>query len=66
MKLDKRKIKILLAEKCMMTKDLCEVSGVSHATITKGYSKEISPLSVGKLAVALGVPVEEIVLPEEG
>ena len=48
MKLDKRRIKMLLAEKCMMTKELCEVSGISHATITKGYNKEISPLSVGK------------------
>lgn len=66
MKLNRNKIKLLLAEKLMMTKELCKISGISQVTLRRGYEKNISPLSAGKLAAALGVPVEEIVISEEG
>ena len=65
MRLNRNKIMLLLAKKQITQKKLANIAKVAYLTIEKGYEKEISPASVGKIAAALGVPVEEIILTEE-
>lgn len=65
MKLNKKKIDLLRAKNCMSTTKLSNVSGVSQTTIRKGYKENISIVAVGKIATALGVSVEEIIIEED-
>lgn len=65
MRLDKRKIMMQLANRCMKLKALAEASGVTEQTIRRGYKTNVYPDTAGKIAAALGVPVEEIII-EEG
>lgn len=67
MKINIFKIKVLMAERRLTNKALVEVAGLSVAGFAAIMKKgEASPINVGKIADALGVPVEEIALPEEG
>ena len=65
MKLDKRKIDLYRARKCMTTEELAETAKVSQTTIRKGYKEKISVNTVGKIAKALGVDVKEIIVEED-
>ncbi len=65
MKLNKTSIDLLRAKKCLQVKDVAAAAGVSTVTIQNGYKKNIDPVCVGKLAKALGVDVEEIIIKEE-
>ena len=65
MKLNRNKLIILQAEKQMTVKDISQTAGVSYETIRKGYSQEISPVSIGKIAKALDVHVKDIIILEE-
>jgi len=49
----------------MQMKELSAASGVSQTTIRKSYEENISVAAVGKIAAALGVPVQEIIIEEE-
>lgn len=67
MLVNKNRILIIIANKGWKIQDLVEASGVSHHTISKilnSSEKICSPLTVGKIARALGVPVEEIIKQE--
>lgn len=63
MNLNKEKVEVMLARKCMTYKDLCNKSGVWYQTIWKSFNrkKDTQPYTVGLIARALGVDVEEII-----
>lgn len=61
MKLDNRKLEMWLARRCMTLSSLrCE--GVSPHTITRIRSgADVKPVTVGKIAKALGVDPAELI-----
>ena len=64
MKVNVEKMNLLLAKKGMLLKNLCEKSGVSEITLRKirqGKSTP-KPVTVGKIAKALNVNVEDIIV----
>lgn len=62
MKLSKEKIDVIMAEKMMSQRELSEKLDVSSSTVS-GYFKNNNPRkkTIGKIADALGVDVEEII-----
>lgn len=60
MRIDNKKLEILLAQKCMSISNLRE--GVSPQTLTRVRRGEsVKPVTVGKIALALGVDVTDII-----
>ena len=65
MKLDAHKIKLILAEQEMNQSDLAKKCGVNRQQINNILSRGSCTLkTMGKIAKALGVPVQEIVKEE--
>ncbi len=61
MKINREKINVAMARKQMTVKDLADAYGVSRNRINVLLNQqEVSVVSAGKLAVALGVDVTEI------
>lgn len=63
MKLDSRKVQIQMAEQCMTVTELAtkaELSRVFVSNCIKGSAKP-KPATIGKIAKALNVPVQEII-----
>ena len=63
MKIDKMKIDVAMANKGYSAKELSEKCGVSQITIARlkrGVQKAI-PETIGKIAKALNVPVEQLI-----
>ena len=59
---NKRKLEIAMANACMNPYDLCKVAEIRYQTyqrITSG--KDAKPATVGKIAKALHVPVENLI-----
>ena len=65
MKLNKAAIDLLRAEQCITLGELACSAKVGKNTIYTGFTRDINPLSVGKIARALNVPVEDIIVKEE-
>ena len=66
MKLNSRKLELLMARKNINVTQLVEKSGVSRATIsTVRLRGTCHILTAAKLAAALGVDVEEIIAKED-
>lgn len=65
MRIDRNKLKLAMAANCFNTSDLAAASGVSAATIKRlcrnGAAK---PATIGKIAKALNVKVEDIIKEE--
>lgn len=62
MKIDKKKFDIALANACMSFTDLSKKSNVSQFTISKlRTNPNANPSTIGKIAKALGVGVEELI-----
>lgn len=60
--LDRKKIDICRARKKMSVTDLAEAYGVSRARMNVILNqREVTPVSAGRLADALGVDVTEII-----
>lgn len=60
--LDRKKIDICRARKIMTVADLAEAYGVSRARMNVILNqREVTPVSAGRLADALGVDVTEII-----
>ena len=62
MKANKKKLEIAMATACVNPYDLCRAIEIQYATyqrITSG--KNAKPATIGKIAKALGVPVEQII-----
>lgn len=61
MKAKKKKLYIAMANACMSTKETAEAAGLpyqSFVNVIRGAS--VRPATIGKVARALGVPVEQI------
>ena len=63
MKLDNEKLEIAMAEQGVIYKDLCERAGLSDVGLRKIRTGERNPkpATIGKIAKALGVPVQNII-----
>lgn len=65
MKLDKRKLDIIRAKRKIGVNRLAKKAGVGGSTIYAGYERNIDPVSIGKIAMALEVNVEDIITNED-
>lgn len=66
MKVDRKKIELLMAKDCLSTADIADKARITSQTVRRAISgKQIKPKTVGKIAKTLGVDVTEILL-EEG
>ena len=59
MKLNKQALMLALCRNCMNKGELAKLSGVAMSTING--KKDVLPKTLGKLAKALNVPVEELI-----
>lgn len=68
MKINKQKLQIAMANKCLNMDDLAKVVGISRVSLTKYLSGMRNPRTktLGKIAKALDVPVEKLIDMEEG
>jgi transcriptional regulator with XRE-family HTH domain len=63
MRIDNHKLDLVMAEKCLTSEQLSVVTGVSQVSIARfrrGAQKP-RPATIGKIAKALNVPVQEII-----
>ena len=66
MKANRRKLEIAMAKACMNSGDLQKASGLKRPTLNNVITgRGITPATLGKVAKALGVEVEEILEEEE-
>lgn len=67
MKLDPHRLALVQARACMSTKTLCERAELSKTSLSliRHGLQEPRPQTIGRLAKALGVPVEELIEKEE-
>lgn len=67
LKIDGRKLEILMAEKLYSYRDLCKMAQMSQDTLVKiiKYKKASTTITVGKIAWALGVKPAEILKDED-
>lgn len=67
MYLDVKTFNIALANAMMSRTELAKVSGVSDSTLCKAVNSktDMRPKSIGKIAKALGVLAESLILDEE-
>ncbi len=65
MRLNKAALDLLRAKNCITVKELARKAEISQPTINNGYKRDIDPLPIGKLARALNVRVEDIIIQEE-
>lgn len=63
MNIDKLKMNLLLADKCMTLNELADLSGLNVGTLSKlrNGTRTARPQTVGKIARALGTSVENII-----
>lgn len=63
MQIDKRKVNIIMAEQMLTLSDVCEKGEVHHITLQRVLSgkQQPQPVTIGKIARALNVPVESII-----
>lgn len=66
MKVDRNKLKIAMAKACMNSGDVQKASGLKRPTLNNVITgRGVTPATLGKVAKALGVEVEEILEKEE-
>lgn len=62
MNINKRKFEIAIANACILNKELSEKTGIRQETIARVKNgANVSPVTVGKIAKALGVTVQELI-----
>lgn len=66
MKANRRKLELAMANACMSSGDLQKASGLRRPTLNNVITgRGVRPDTIGKVAKALGVEVEEILEQEE-
>ena len=66
MKLNKEKIEMLRAEKCLTKMDVIQKAQTSSQTLYRALNGEdVDAAVIGKFAKALNVPVQDIIIQEE-
>ena len=59
---NRRRIEILMANKGMTVSDIMRVSGLARQTVRSiVHGKSVKPVTFGRFAKAMGVPVEDII-----
>lgn len=63
MKINVDKLKTAQAEKCLTNKELCKLAGIGSLTLTmiKANKRNCQYSTVGKIAKALKIPVNELI-----
>ncbi|MDY3872368.1 MAG: helix-turn-helix transcriptional regulator [Roseburia lenta] len=63
MKINKQKLQIAMANACLSMDDLAEIAKISRISLTKYISGNTEPRTktLGKIAKALNVPVENLI-----
>lgn len=63
MNIDKNKLDVIMAKQCLSSEMLSKITGVSQVTIArlKRGVQQPRPVTVGKIANALGVKVEDLI-----
>lgn len=63
MKIDNEKLDLIMAQNCLSSEKLSQIANVSQVTIARmrNGSQKPRPLTVGKIAKALGVKVEDLI-----
>lgn len=64
MRVNKQTVEILMAQKCWGREELLKSADISDCTYYKSFGKGVLPKQVGKIARALGVPPEDIIVKE--
>lgn len=64
MKIDSLKFNLALAKSCLSMTELSEMSGVNNVTLTRicKNKQEPKPKTIGKIAKALNMSVEELIV----
>ena len=67
MRIDRNKLDMVMANRCMTSNELQKKSGVPRGTYVNivGGKRNVRPMTLGKIARALGVRAEEIMLEED-
>lgn len=62
MKIDNQRLDMAMAKACVDVKTLSELSGISKASLVavRNKSRNPKPITIGKIARALEVPVEDL------
>lgn len=61
MKVNKKKLELAMATACVNPYDLCKMASIQYQTYKRiSAGREAKPATVGKVAKALNVPVEQI------
>ena len=63
MRVNQDRLLLAMANACVCNRKLCEKSGVAQPTLSRIKSGKAhpKPVTVGRLAHALGIPVEQLV-----
>ena len=62
MKISKKKLELAMANACLDSKDLAVVADMPRPTLNNAITgRSIRPSTVGKIAKALNVPVENLI-----
>nr|WP_315022973.1 helix-turn-helix transcriptional regulator [uncultured Aminipila sp.] len=66
MKLDKERFEIALANQNLLVQELCDNAGITRASLNLALKGKRTPRpqTIGKIARALNVPVEQIIKQE--
>ena len=66
MRISKELFEVACARKCISSKEVIERSGISRATLSNCIRRERgAPVTIGKIAKAIGVDVTEIIDTQE-
>ena len=65
MRLNKENVDLARARNFLTLQQLGKLSGVSTVTIRKGFTQNIDPLSIAKVAKTLNVDITEILAGDE-
>lgn len=65
MKLNKTAFEIARARQCVSMTSLAKSANVAPKTICTGFTEDIDPVAVGKIAAVLDVDVTEIITQDE-
>lgn len=66
MKIDRNKLKLAMCRACMNSSDAADAAQIPRATFNNAITgKSIRPATMGKIARALNVDVEDLLLKED-
>ncbi len=62
MKINNSKLELAMANACINTNELSQKSSINCSTLTRiKNGKQVQPATVGKIAQALNVPIEDLI-----